>query len=234
MGVRCKGGREFPDPHVGLRTDPHDDKESDVAHVRIKPLAVLLMAVLCFTAAPVTAQFQDGEPFHLRNGIGWTGVLSEALLGAGAFHAFGMSRWGIYADAKTTHDSRTRERTYLREWNVASIEASFQDFERDPLTDWEEWLFFNFGILRAVTPRMGVVLGAGAARKNVIREYADHTQEAGLSASGIYFVDHEAVSGWEANAFVSALISSGPNLALSAGVDLASRSLTLGIFWVLR
>ena len=169
----------------------------------------------------------------MRNGVGWAVVLPDAFLGVGGFHLLGRSNWGAYADGKRTHSSRTSDKQYLKHLTVASVEAQLQSHRRREVARWEEWLFLNLALVRAITPQLALILGGGAAKKLTIQEYLDPTEER-LTDSGFYYVRDDADSGWRPNAVVMALIQSTEQVGITAGFESSPKSLSLGAFLVFR
>ncbi len=180
--------------------------------------------------SPVHAQVPQ-QP--LRSGVGWAMVMPEAFLGVGAFHVFGASGWGVYADGKRTYGSRKNDDSYFSGETVASVEAQFPLERREEVDTSDEWIFVTAGLVRTLSPTLAIVLGGGVARQSVIQEYLDRT-EARITSSGFYFVENEAASGWKGNGAVHAIIRVGPNMALSTGLETAAQSISLGAYWLPR
>ena len=200
-----------------------------VGRLRLVSLALML-------GAPVGLPSQLGAqavPERLGTGVGWAFVLPDAFLGAGAFHVFGGTPWGVYADVKRTHTSLKDDRNYWDGQTVASVQAELQPERRDPVISHDEWLVWNAGIVRLLTPEFGVSLGGGMARKRVIQEYLDYTTDA-VTSSGFYFVEDEEATKWTAMASVLAIIRAGDRVALAFGADSATAAASLGVFLLFR
>jgi len=197
---------------------------------------LLAWGALLPSAEGADAQGPPGSPTDSRlgTGVGWTVALPEAFLGLGFFHRFGASPWGVFVDGKLTNEGRKRDPNFHADRTVATIEAEIPSFRREFLADWDDWTLFSVGVLRAVTPHFAILVGGGAARKLVIREYLDPSESTELSDRGVYFVEHEDESGVEPNAVLTALIRGGGSVAFSAGFELAPRSITVGAFYVFR
>jgi hypothetical protein len=196
--------------------------------------APLLRLGLALPLGLLLAPLQGDAQIMTRTGVGWVGAVPEALLGIGAFHYFGDSAWGVYADTKLTHDSRARDPDFESGLTVAELE---QDDSMRWIHPFEDFLMFNLGLIRDISPEFAFVLAGGAARKRTIVEFAEVSFIEGdpdPQISRILFVEDEEESGWEPNFAVNGLMRAGEQVLFSAGFELAPRAISLGIFVVFR
>ena len=200
---------------------------------------VLPPFVLCapILVGPAAAGAQpnggDAPAFSMRTGVGWAFVVPDALLGAGAFHVLGETPWGLYADAKATHYSRRNDRDYQRDLTVALVESQFPPRRRREAGTRDEWVFLNLGVMRAISPDFGVIVGGGAARRTVIQEYADPTDDR-LTDRGFYFVDDLEASGWSGNVVIIALLRTSEPVGFAVGFESSPVSISMGFFLIVR
>ncbi|TVP74660.1 MAG: hypothetical protein EA352_10290 [Gemmatimonadales bacterium] len=199
------------------------------------PLALLLVALLFPCVGAASAQetprtFQAG----FGTGIGYTGVVDSALLGAGVIHMLGPDRfggnWGLFSDFKMRTNSLTGDPYFYEDWTPRFVEENFNDrFVKDE----DEFVIFNAGVIRSLTPELALLLGAGAANRNRISEYFDLSPERERSDVGSYFVEVPDESGWEASAVVGALVRLGPGVVIRLGYETAPGGLSFGGYWML-
>lgn len=210
------------------------------ARVPVTLSAPIVAAFTCVLAAlspaDAAAQAVPLRDFHgtMRTGLGYNGSLPEAFAGAGVWHFFGSTRFGVFADAKFTTSSLTGDDKYcpspLDECSVGFVEQ-----ERDDVVirDEDEWLLFNIGGMYAVAPELAIMVGGGLARKTRIREYLTENETQWLTPTGTYFVRRDPEPSWDPQAVVGGLLRAGPHLAFSFGYETAPSGLTVGAYLVL-
>jgi hypothetical protein len=202
------------------------------------------------TAVPVSAQAPTGPDVRdFRSGmstaIGYTGVLADALLGAGAWHLFSGTPYGIFVDWKMTDSSVRDDDNYcpagalppvVPACTMAAVESRWNDF---PLRDVEEFLIFNVGGIYALTPELALMAGAGVVRPRLTREYSELIdREAGeeprVSDFGIYFAPENEEDEWTSQLVVGALLRAGPRLVFRVGYETAPGGFSVGGYLVVR
>lgn len=151
--------------------------------------------------------------------VGYTPVIPEALLGAGAFRL--MGDWGAFADWKMTPGS-------LRNVDNFRGDLSAVGPNDGRVKTLDEWLVFNAGILRVVTGDMALLLGWGWADRQRFYEMVD------LVAEGSYYVEDPGESGPRGNPVVGLLFRGGQSVAFRFGVEGGPRRLSLGGYVMFR
>lgn len=207
------------------------------------PLAAV--AVLLAGAGSIAAQVAPTFERGIRTAIGYTGVLPDALLGAGALHRLEGTPWGGFAEVKTTSGSVTGDRDYcpagarppvVEACTIAAVEARWNDI---PLRDVDEYLLVNAGVLRVLTEELALLVGGGLARPRRIREYAENInrelgEEPRVSEFGVYFAPEDENPGWTPQLVVGALFRAGPRFLLRVGYETAPGGMSLGAYLVVR
>jgi len=177
---------------------------------------------------PLLGQVGGGWVPGMKMGAGWSGVVPEAVLGAGFFHFVGSSRIGVYGHAMMPHDSRVRDPYFESDLTVAEVEALPSD-QRIPISVREEFRVLGGGVMWAVSRESALGAGGGMVRRVVLREYGDDS-DAPRNPSGFFWVEDEEETGWEPNWNLMALFRGGQNIAFTAGFDYQPRSITLGLY----
>lgn len=192
--------------------------------------------LVVLSVTDVAAQAVPRRDFYgtMRTGLGYNGSLPEAIAGAGVWHFFGSSRFGVFADGKFTTSSLTGDDKYCPS-QLGACSVQFVEQERDDVVirDEDEWLLFNVGGMYALTPEFAVMLGGGLARKTRIREYLTENETQWLTVNGTYFVRRDSEPIWDPQAVVGGLLRAGPHLAFSFGYETAPSGLTVGAYLVL-
>lgn len=213
---------------------------STAARVAVTALTLLLAA-----AGPLSAQGDPTFERGIRTAIGYAGVLPDAMLGAGALHRFEGTRWGGFADVKTTSGSVTSDRDYcpagarppvVEACTIAAVEARWNDI---PLRDVDEYLLVNAGVLRVLTEELALLVGVGLARPRLIREYAENInrelgEEPRVSEFGVYFAPLEEDPAWTPQLAVGALFRAGPRFLIRIGYETAPGGMSIGAYFVVR
>lgn len=200
--------------------------------------ASALSIVMLILVAPVAeAQTQPTRSFvsDTRFGIGYTGAVPEAVLGAGVFMFFGQSRIGAFADWKMTMPSVTGDDIYC----PAQLDTCTVDFVQTSRNDQEiqifdEWLVFNGGLMYAVTPELAFMAGGGIVRQSRYREFF-HDEDEGeerITLTGGYYVDDDGGSGWVPQFVGGVLFRAGPRLAFRFGYETAPGGMSIGGYFV--
>ena len=206
----------------------------------LRRIITLAFLTASFTFVPLGAQTAPAARNFLtgmRTGIGYTGVMPDAILGAGAFHLVGDGPTGVFADgSKTTFTGIRKDDRYcppaITECTVAWVLDERNDQHVD---DAKEWLVFNAGIVYAATPEFAFLLGGGLARKTRFQEFFDDNDDAGqrVTGSGSYFVDDDPTEQWTVQAVGGFLLRAGPSLVFRVGYQTAIGGLALGAYCVL-
>lgn len=194
---------------------------------------LLGVAILALTVRPVAAQTRDFRT-GMSTGIGYTAALPDVHAGVGAWHMFGGTPFGIFADAKMTVGSLRDEPTYCPpEFTSCTVEFVEESARNDVfIRDDDEFRIINAGAMYAVTPEFVFMLGAGAAQKRTIREYFDEEEEP-ITETGQFFVDHSTDPSTEIQAVAGMLIRAGNNLAFRFGYETAPGGMSLGGYFIL-
>jgi len=193
-----------------------------------------LVAFAIPTAADAQRLVGSDWEFSLGTGFGWAAAFPDAMLGAGVFHIFEGTKWGILAEAKIPHDSNKRSPDYQGDLTLEAVFADFPEEKRIEIPPaQEEWRLLNVALIRALTPESALYLGGGFAQKSVVREFGDNS-EAPLTRSGFYFVEDGEETGWHPNVIGGVLLRGGDHIAFTAGFESAPLVLSLGIYYVIR
>lgn len=209
---------------------------SHLPAVIVRRTILLAAAVASFTAAPLTAQnARPQRDFNagLRTGVGYSGVMPDAILGIGAYHLF-RGPMGVFADLKATAISGIRHDDEYCPPAITQCTAGWVVSERNDqlVNDPREWLAFNAGIVYAFTPEFALLLGGGMARESRFREYFDDNVDPDLRVtfSGAYFVDDDVGPEWKPQAVGGVLLRAGRNLAFRVSYESAIGGLGVGAY----
>lgn len=198
--------------------------------------AILLLAGTGGVAAQPTVMppnFQSGS----MTGIGYSAVLPSAAAGAGVWHLFGTSRFGVFVDAKMTQPSVTNDANYCPERLIqCDVEYAQANYNHFLVEEIEEWLIVNAGGMYAVTEEFALMLGAGMVRTTELRQFSDDNEidEERMTYEGNYYVPFAETGNWEVQAAASGLIRAHPRFAFSFGYETGPGNMNAGIFLVLH
>lgn len=192
-------------------------------------LAVLLLGLTGGSLAAQARTFGAG----MNTGIGYTAAFPDVHAGVGVWHFFGVSPFGIFADAKTTVGTLRDEPTYCPAV-ISPCTVDFVQTQRNDLfiRDQDEYRIVNAGAMYAITPEFAFMLGAGAAQKRSIREYFDEEEDP-ITETGQFFVDHDPDPSTHIQAVVGMLIRAGDRLAFRFGYETAPGGMSLGAYFIL-
>lgn len=201
-------------------------------------MAALVLAILApWGSSPVAAQMEQTFLSGPRFGVGYHGVIPDALAGAGVWYLSGPRRFGVFVDGKVTLPNPADHRNYCPatldvECNVTSVEARYNHWH---LKDDTHWLAVNAGGMYAFSREFALMLGGGMARRNVYREYIDDEDDDDLRLTweGNYIVPVEPRDEWVAQLSIGGLIRAGNRVAFSVGYETAVAGMTIGLFVVL-
>lgn len=193
-------------------------------------LALLLLALPAHDAdAQMRRDFHDG----MRTGIGYSGVLPDAMAGIGIWNMV-TERVGFFADAKMTPTSRRDHADFCPAiFDPCTVEQVESQFIHNIIRDDEEYRIGNVGGMYAITPEFMFMLGAGVARKRTVREYFDEAEDP-ITETGQYFVDHYPDPETEFQAVAGMMIRAGNRLAFRFGYESAPGGMSLGGYFILR
>jgi len=172
----------------------------------------------------------------IRTGIGYTPVVPHVMLGAGAWRLFGGGRFGVFADAKTTHPRYRSDKDYcpaaIEPCNVPAVEDLRFDLK---LRDVADYVIFNAGGLVPLSPEFAVLAGVGAVKRTRFREYYDGTLDPDLMVTedGSYYVPHDPATSWGAQVVVGMLIRISGRVVLRFGYERGPGGMSLGGYWAL-
>ncbi len=207
-------------------------------------VACLVVAGLLWTL-PAQAQQQMDFLDGISTAIGYTAVLPDVLVGAGVVHLLNGRRFGVFGEAKYTHDSVTDRSNYcpagarppvVPECSIGAVQARWNDI---PLRDLDEHVLVNAGAVLVLTPELALMLGAGMARSRRIREFSENInrlegEEPRVSELGVYFVPEEESPGWSPQLVAGALFRAGPRLLFRVGYETAPGGMAIGGYLVVR
>lgn len=181
---------------------------------------LLLLGLFLAGTEPGAAQGsagQQGYGIQRVTGLGYTGVLPEALIGAGVFHFFAESSFGIFADWKMTHNSLRDSPAFLPDLDINTV--------TDPVVRTEnEWLVFNGGILFQINPDFALMGGLGLADQRRIYEFID------LAGEFSYLVQDPETSGWKRNVVFGLLFRGGNDVSFRFGLESGPRRMSVGAY----
>jgi hypothetical protein len=201
-------------------------------------LALILLPPSASAVAAQTAPTQRDFVSGMRTGIGYTGVMPNAILGIGAYHFVAERPFGVFVDVKTTALSGiANNETYCpagidvctNSWVLA--ERNDQHIEQA-----SEWLAFDAGIVYALTPQFAILAGGGLVRETRFQEYFDDNEDGAqrVTNSGSYFVADDAEPVWSAQGVAGVLLRAGRRIAFRVGYETAISGLGFGAYLRLR
>lgn len=204
------------------------------------PLQRTLILALGLLFAPLALHAQTGavRDFRsgMRTGVGYAGVVPDAILGAGVFRMFGTRGLGVFADWKMTESGASGDPDYCPPQIAVCTEDWVLSERNDMRLDVaDEWLIFNAGLVYAVTRELALMAGAGLARHETFAEYFhdEDDPELRITSSGAYFVDVEPQPGWGAQFVAGAMIRAGRRIAFRFGYETAPGGMSFGAYIVL-
>jgi len=192
--------------------------------------AVLLVAAVAVLppARPVRAQTTVLEGFSLYThaGVGFVVDAPDQLTGAGAF-LFGprLHGWGIYVDAKRSHETPRDEAGFVTDITVDDAEGVY--FDRF-ITTKSYWTGVNGAVVRVISSALAVYGGAGYAKQTAYRRYYDESGERG--ELGTYWIEDPAESGTRVNALGGAFFRASRRLVFQLGLESAPRGASVGVY----
>lgn len=203
--------------------------------------AGLAATAACLLTVPLHAQTQPGQrDFRsgIRTGVGYSGVMPDAMLGLGAFHFLADLPVGIFADFKTTSFSGTASNDGYCPAGIDVCTNSWVLAERNDqhIEQTSEWLIVDAGIVYSLTPEFALLLGGGLARETRFQEYFDDNEDGAqrVTDSGAYFVDDDVGPSWKAQGVGGFLLRAGRTLAFRLSYETAIGGLGLGAYYRLR
>jgi len=191
------------------------------------PRLVATFATLLSTGTQTAdAQVLEGFSLFTHAGVGYVVDAPSQLNGIGGF-VFGpwLDGWGVYLDAKRTHESRRNESGFIDNITVAEAETEFRD--RGMGAD-HHWTGVNAAVVRVVSGGLAVYGGAGYAKKTAFRRYYDETQTRG--AFGTYWIEDPMASGTRLNVLAGAFFRASRRLVLQLGLEGAPRGASVGAY----
>ncbi|TVP42309.1 MAG: hypothetical protein EA350_16430 [Gemmatimonadales bacterium] len=181
---------------------------------------LIALLVVLLGAEDALAQGAAGERGYGNErvtGLGYAGVLSEALIGVGAIHFFPGRAIGVFADWKMTHESLRNSAAFLPDVDINAI--------TDPVVRSEnEWLVFNGGVLLALSSEFALMGGLGLADRRHIYEFID------LAGEFSYFAQDPATSGWQRNVVFGLLFRGGDDVSFRFGLESGPRRISIGAY----
>jgi hypothetical protein len=205
-----------------------------------RPYAWVALGFLLFMAGelhgqvippPVGRTFESG----MRTGIGYTPVIPDVMGGVGVWRVTGPWGLGAFAESKVTVPGIEGHRWYcppeLQECRVGWVETRRNDVV---MQDIDEYLLFNAGVMKVLTPEFAVLLGGGMVRRSMYREYFhdEEDQILRITDSGGYYVPFDDLSSWGGQLVVGALLRLGQNLVVRFGYETGPGGMSLGGYWV--
>jgi hypothetical protein len=182
-------------------------------------------------APPVGRTFDSG----MRTGIGYTPVIPDVMGGVGFWRTVGSRGFGVFSDFKLTVPSIEGDREYcpaeLQDCRVSWVEANRND---QTMRDIDEYLLFNVGAMKVLTPEFAVMVGGGMVRHSRYREYFhnEEDQVARITDSGAYYVPQDELAAWGPQLVVGLLVRLGQNLVFRFGYESEPGGMSAGGYWV--
>lgn len=190
------------------------------------------------STSPLAAQQREVRDFvsSPRFGIGYSGAMPEAIAGARVWYLTGPRRFGVFADVKGTVPQFTSHANYCPQRLGDCTMARARSLpDQHHLRDENQWLILNGGVMYALSREFAFMLGAGAARREIIAEWVDDTDAVAnrITVEGNYFVPHDAGQEVVAQAVVGLLLRAGNRLAFSFGHETGPKGMTIGLYLML-
>lgn len=183
----------------------------------------LLLVAALLPGAPLRAQ-ASGSPIF---GLGYTASAPHMLLGGSAWAVFPALRgFGLYVDAKFSHDSPTNnEEEFLAGTTAQEMEDQY------PLHIYrvqdDAYRAFNGALMKAITPELTLYAGGGWVERTRYLQYYDEEEEFGRL--GFYWVEDPPASGTGMNLMGGAFLRLGSNLRVQFGLDTRPKGFTAGL-----
>jgi hypothetical protein len=176
----------------------------------------------------------------MTSGIGYSGVLPDAMLGVGAWRLFPELGFGLFVDAKRSSGSVEGLENYcppatrppnLERCTVETVQRQWPvDF---PLRDVEEYRIVNAGVIRPLTSTFAILGGVGAARRHVFREFTEmipDDEDWRVSDYGAYYAPLTEAPEWGIQGVVGILLRAGNHLVFRAGYETAPGGFGVGVY----
>lgn len=188
----------------------------------------------------MTPAHADGQPLqgprrdfstHMRTGIGWAAVMPDVMAGIGAWHLFGSSPFGAFADAKVSYPDLTKDDEYcpvpISPCTVAGVRATRPEIW---LQDRDQFAILNVGVLINAAPEVSFLAGAGLVRRARYTEFASIALDPDefVTHSGAYWVPEDPRTVSEVQAVVGMLMRLGNFVVLRFGYETAPRGMSVG------
>lgn len=207
-------------------------------------VATAVIGFLLATAS--TAVAQAPRDFHsgIETGIGFSGVLPDAMAGVGAWRLFPGLGFGVFVDAQITPTDIRGESTYCParvsppNTPVCTVGAVEDDSGlalnyRHPILDGDEFLILNAGGVLPLTGEFALMLGAGMARHHAYREFTEiptELEEFQVSPTGAYFAPFTARPEWTLQGVAGMLFRAGDHFVARFGYSTATSGLGVGLY----
>jgi len=192
----------------------------------LRRLVATFATLLSSGTQTADAQVLEGFSLFTHAGVGYVVDAPSQLNGIGGF-VFGprLGGWGVYLDAKRTHESRRNESGFVDDITVAEAETEFRD--RGMGAD-DHWTGVNAAVVRVVSGGLAVYGGAGYAKKTAFRRYYDETQTRGVF--GTYWLEDPADSGARLNVLGGGLFRATRRLVFQFGFETAPVGASVGVY----
>lgn len=172
------------------------------------------------------AQVLEGFTLFTHAGVGYVVDAPSQLNGIGGF-VFGprLRNWGVYVDAKRTHESRRDEAGFVDD--ITAEQAEGEHGDRFMGGD-NHWTSINAAIVRVMSGSLAVYGGAGYGKKTAFRRYYDETQTRG--AFGTYWLEDPVDSGTRVNILGGAFFRASRRLVFQFGFEAAPVGASVGAY----
>lgn len=187
--------------------------------------AVLACAAAAFPLGPAAVQSQAPAAPDFASaryvGVGYVANAPDELFGAGAFVLL-RSGFGLYLDAKMSHDSPGRESHFLADMSLQTAEALGDTNLREK----DAFRSFNAALLRRISGDAAAYLGAGLSRRTRYHEFEDET--GGRGFGGFYWVREPEATKNQLNVLGGILIHAGRHVVFQFGLETEPSGATVG------
>lgn len=162
--------------------------------------------------------------------VGYVVNAPQQLLGFGTGVVLSrLGGFGVYVDAKLTHDSPARDSGFLENMTPQEAMDRGDIFFKDD----SAWTTVNIAVVKGISEELALYLGAGPSWRTFYSQF-EETPPAELSPLGLYWVEDEVRSEVHANVIAGGFFRMGNRVVFQFGAGTAPAGFTAGFHFLLR